>query len=36
MIAKFGRGCIIPDAKNDEQAIDVYHRFYSLEDEKKY
>ena len=36
IIAKFGRGCIIPDAKNDEQAIDVYHRFYSLEDEKKY
>jgi len=36
MITKFGRGCIIPDAKDDKQAINIYHRFYSSEDEKRY
>ena len=36
MMKEFGRQNIIPDAKTDEQAVDVYYRFFTLEDEKKY
>lgn len=36
MIREFGREKIIPDAENDERANDVYYRFFTPEDEKKY
>ena len=36
MIQTLWRENIIPDAKNDEEAINVYYRFYTSEDENKY
>ena len=36
MIKEFDRKNIIPDAETDEQAVKVYYRFFTPEDEKKY
>ena len=36
MIKTLWRKNIIPDAKNDDEAINIYHRFYTSEDENKY
>ena len=36
MIQTLWRENIIPDAENDDEAINIYHRFYTLEDENKY
>ena len=36
MIKEFGRENIIPDAESDDQAVNVYYRFFTPEDEIKY
>ncbi len=36
MVQTLWRENIIPDSKDDEEALDVYYRFYIPEDEKKY
>ncbi len=36
MIQKFGKESIIPDAINDVSANNVYYKFYTPEDEKKF
>ena len=36
MIKTLWRKNIIPDAKNDDEAINVYYRFYTPDDEKKF
>ena len=36
MIKEFGRKNIIPYVETDEQAVNVYYRFFTPEDEKKY
>ena len=36
MIQTLWRKNIIPDAENDDEAVNVYYRFYTPEDEKKY
>ena len=36
MIWKFWKGNIIPDAKSDEEAKNVYYKFFTTEEEKNF
>lgn len=36
MILSFWKDCIIPNAKTDKDAENVYYKFYTHEDEKKF